>query len=123
MDPMATLVDLAERHIGINAQQRDAVRWALDQLRSAPERLPDSPLNRARIQAQAAAREAGVDWGVFTTRSNASECVDGRRIVWRRLRELGWAFSKIARVTGRNHTTVMYALGRTSKNKEPADAK
>lgn len=74
------------------------------------------PTGRAKLYACIAGAEYGLSWRVVLGDRKDKVPVKVRREVWRRMEADGLSYSAIARATGRDHSTVMFGLGRLARN-------
>lgn len=79
----------------------------------------ETPRDRARKIAATAASMYGVTPDDVFGRSRRKPCVQARAQVARELRDgMGWSYPHIGRFLHRDHTSVMWMLGRLAKNEK-----
>lgn len=98
--------------------QTRAVRWALlamSEKAAVPMTLVST---RWRMDAMSVAARIGVNWTVFADKSRWPEVIIDRVRLYDELRTMGWSYSQIGRAVGRNHNTILCAVGRLRRQRE-----
>ena len=94
------------------------------QIEESRRMLDGCPMpKRLRLLILPTLQELGLTWTEVMSRSNKPNFVAARRAVWRVLADDGLPFLRIGQYCGRDHTTVLHALGRVSRKRGTTDAR
>lgn len=93
--------------------------------------VPAELAEEARQAAQAAAtwrglravcEALGIDYHAVTSRSRSASVVRQRRALWWALHSEGWPWTRIGRMTGHHHATVIYGVRQYLRQRDRAHA-